>query len=219
MIRNEEKYQQAIEFRKRGFTYSEIAKICDVSKATVSNWLSKKAFSKRVKKDNTLRAARENKKRMSLVNKARRAERVARYAEAARTAEIEFAHYKHTPLFVAGVTLYMSIGDQKNASRIRITSNKPEVHALFIAFLVSYLGVSKSDIQFWLLLTGNMPLQKTMKWWSRKIGLSVARFGKTQYINKTHKPLHSGSGNTIICSTVSKHKLIRWVELLEKEVE
>lgn len=218
MIRDEEKYQQAVEFRKRGFTYSEIAKICDVSKATVSNWLSKKAFSKRVKKDNVARAARDNKKRMSLVNKARNAERTERYREAVRSAETEFKHYKSSPLFISGLTAYMSVGDLKHSSQIRVTSNKPELHALFIKFLVEYLGVQKSEIQFWLLLTGSAPLEKTMKWWSRKIGLSPVHFGKTQILSQERKPLHNGTGNTIIGSTVLKHKLTRWIELLAKEL-
>ena len=56
MIRKEEIYKQAVEFRKRGFTYSEIAKICGVSKSTVSNWLSKKKFSKEIAKDNAQKA-------------------------------------------------------------------------------------------------------------------------------------------------------------------
>ena len=38
-------YEQAVAFRKRGFTYSEIAKICNVSKGTVSNWLRHETFS------------------------------------------------------------------------------------------------------------------------------------------------------------------------------
>ena len=218
MIRDEEKYKQAVEFRKRGFTYSEIAKICDVSKGTVSNWLSKKAFSKRVKKDNTERAARDNKKRMSLVNKARNAERSERYREAVRSAETEFKHYKTDPLFIAGLTAYMSVGDQKHPSQIRLTTNKPELHALFVRFAVAYLGVEKSEIQFWLLLTGKASLEKTMKWWSRKIGISVANFGKTQFVHIDRKPLHNGTGNTIIGSTVLKCKLNRWIELLPKEL-
>ena len=45
MIRLEEKYEQVVQFRKRGFTYSEISKIVSVSKSTVSVWLAKKAFS------------------------------------------------------------------------------------------------------------------------------------------------------------------------------
>ena len=218
MIRNEEKYQQAVEFRKRGFTYSEIAKICDVSKGTISNWLSKKAFSKRVKKDNTERAARDNKKRISLVNKARKVERETRYSEAVRSAETEFKHYKRDPLFVAAVVAYISAGDMSHTSQIRLTTRKSELHRFFISFLCEYLGVDKKDVSFWVLVTGNIAPEKILKWWSHQIGLSVAQFGKTQFLHSETKPLHYGTGNTIIGSTVLKRKLIRWSELLQKEL-
>ena len=45
MVRNQEKYDQAVSLRKRGFTLEEIAKYCDISKSTASTWLKNKAFS------------------------------------------------------------------------------------------------------------------------------------------------------------------------------
>ncbi len=218
MVRNEEKYNQAVEFRKRGFTYFEIAKICGVSKSTVSNWLSKKRFSKTIAKENAERAARDNKKRMQLLNKARQAERTTRYNEAVRSAETEFKHYKNSPLFVAGLSVYMSAGDLKHRSQIRLTTNKPELHRIFIKFVTEYLGVEKKNLSFWLLLSGKTPLEKTMKQWSKQISLSPAYFGKTQFINPDVKGLQSSTGNTIIGSTVLKHKLNRWIELIQKEL-
>ncbi len=152
MVRNEEIYKQAIAFRQRGFTYVEIAKICGVSKATVSNWCSSKKFSKVVARDNAARAARENTKRLSLLNKARGAERKNRYAEAVRSAETEFAHYKKDPRFVAGLMLYISLGDLKSPLQLRLSTSRSELHLVFIRFAVAYLGVDKTTIKFWLTL-------------------------------------------------------------------
>lgn len=218
MVRNEEKYQLATDFRKRGFTYSEIAKICDVSKSTVSVWLSKKAFSKKVKKENIVRASRENVKRIALVNKARNAERKARYAEAIRSAETEYKHYKKDPLFVAGLMLYSTSHDAHNTSRIRFTSNEYHQHRIFIKFVTSYLGVERKKIGFWLLLS-EKESSTAVKFWSKKINLPISQFGKTQFVfSQKAKPLHNGTGNTIIGNTVLKHKLNRWVELAFKEL-
>ena len=220
MVRNKEKYEQAIEFRKRGFTYSEIAKIVGVSKGTVSNWLSKKAFSKKVRGENAARAARENKSRIALLNKARAAERKARYSEALRSAETEYKHYKQNPLFVAGLMLYLADGDHKDSSRIRISSTNAQQHRIFISFVQEFLGVQACDINFWLALYPDMKEGQEMRWWSRNIRLSVGHFGKTQYLaqTKASKALHHGAGNTIIGSTVLKKKLLRWVELASKEL-
>jgi len=220
MIRLEEKYEQAVQFRKRGFTYSEIAKIVDVSKSTVSNWLSKKPFSKKVRDENAQRAARDNVKRMSLLNKARAAERKARYAEASRSAETEYKHYKKDLLFIAGLMAYASNGDRKDLSRIRLSSANPFLHATFIQFARAYLGVEKPQIRFWLLLYANLNEKKCVTFWSRKTRLSLASFHTNQFLAQKSKTpgLQHGTGNTIIGSTVLKLRLIRWIELLEAEL-
>ena len=220
MIRLEEKYQQALQFRKRGFTYSEIAKIVGVSKSTVSAWLAKKAFSKKVKKENAEPAAQENVKRIGLLNKARKNERTTRYAEAVRSAETEYVHYKQNTLFIAGLMLYLADGDQKDSSRIRLSSTNAESHRIFISFAQTFLGVASGDISFWVALYPGMDEAKHMKRWSQAIRLSVSQFGKTQYLTvaKAPKTLHPGSGNTIIGNTVLKKKLMRWIELVSKEL-
>ncbi len=220
MVRNEEKYNQAVEFRKRGFTYSEIAKICGVSKSTVSNWLSKKRFSKTIAKENAERAARDNKKRMQLLNKARQAERTTRYNEAVRSAETEFKHYKNNPLFVAGLMLYIGEGDNKDRRLIRLANARTEVHRIFIKFLVEYLGIDKNAIKFWILLYPDLDEGKCVRYWCKKVGIKNDNFYKNQVIQgKSNKRvLHYGVGNTIIGSTVLKHKLNRWIELIQKEL-
>jgi transcriptional regulator with XRE-family HTH domain len=220
MIRNEEKYNQAVEFRKRGFTYAEIAKIVGISKSTASAWLSKKAFSKRVAKDNAERAARDNVKRIGLLNKSRATERKSRYAQAVRSADTEYKHYKTNSLFTAGLMLYLADGDQRDSSRIRISSTNAQLHRIFISFLQEFLGVKACDISFYVALYSGMNEAKEMKWWSRNIALSVSHFSKTQFINRkgTSAILHHGSGNTLLGNKVLKAKLLHWIELLTKEL-
>jgi transcriptional regulator with XRE-family HTH domain len=213
-------YEQAIAFRRRGFTYAEIAKICNVSKGTVSNWLRHESFSKAVAKDNQKQAVAQNKKRLALINKARVAERRHQYAEAVRSAETEYQHYRTSPLFLAGLTLYMTTGDVSDARVIRLSDSRPELHQLFIRFVVTYLGVPKSAVRFWLLLYPDQREVICMKHWCKKTGLSPAQFHKNQVIQgrSRHKTLHFGVGNTIIGSTLLKKKLIRWTELMTKEL-
>lgn len=219
MVRNEEIYKQALAFRQRGFTYVEIVKICGVSKATVSNWCSKKKFSKVVAKDNAARAARENTKRLSLLNKARSSERKTRYSEAIKSAETEFAHYKKDPRFVAGLMLYIALGDRTSPQQLRLSTSRAELHAVFIRFVTAYLGVDKASIKFWLTLYPTHDEVRAMKHWSKKTGISVAQFYKTQVIkgSSSKETLQFGVGNTIIGSTVLKRKLSCWIELALKE--
>jgi len=146
MIRNAEKHAKARDFRKRGFTYSEISKMVGVSPSTLSLWFAKQSFSKKVRVDNEKRSRRDNVKRISLVNKARGKEREERYKEAVKAADTEFKHYKHLPHFVRGVVVYSSVGDLSQHRPIRLPSQKKHLHKIFHKFLQEFLGIEKQKI-------------------------------------------------------------------------
>jgi predicted transcriptional regulator len=220
MVRNEEKYEQAVQFRKRGFTLEEIAKICDVSKSTVSKWLKNKAFSEDVTKQNKRRAGQDNAKRLKLVNKARSGERAKRYKEIESSAKTEYKHYKSSPLFVSGLTAYRALGDTTESGVIRFSSTDMHLHRVFIRFALEYVGADTSQVKHWLLLYQGQSEETCMKKWKRATTLPFSQFHKTQYTSTqaNKKTLHNGVGNTIIGSTVLKRKLLAWVKLAEKDL-
>lgn len=213
-------YDQAVQFRKRGFTYSEIAKICDVSVGTVSNWLKNEPYSKVVAVDNIKKATLENTKRLALINKARNTERKHQYVDIVRQAETEYKNYRTSPLFIAGLTLYMSTGDNQNNRLIRLSSNRTDLHSIFIRFLTTYLGLEKGAIRFWVLLYPDLDEVTCMKHWCKKTGLSAGQFYKNQVIDgrSTKRTLHFGVGNTVIGNILLKKKLNRWIKLLSTDL-
>lgn len=214
-------YEQAISFRKRGFSYAEIAKICAVSRSTVHAWLSGQEFSQAVSVANKKRAAAQNRERIRLINKARVNERASQYDAVVRLAETEFKHYVHSPLFVAGLMLYSSEGDIQHPRLIRLANSRPELHAVFMRFMTEFMGVERKQVRFWLLLYPDLDETACMKHWMKKVGLSAAQFHKNQYVEgRSRKPtLHFGVGNTIIGSVLLKKKLTRWTELVFKELK
>lgn len=220
MVRNQEKYEQVMSLRKRGFTLEEIARYCDISKSTASEWLKNKAFSEQVSKQNAKRAGAENAKRLRLISKTRGKERAARYDEAVRSAETEFRHYKKDQRFMAGLMLYFTSGDMKDKNVIRLFGSKMDTHKIFLTFVSEYLGVKKAEVHFWLLLQSGQKEELCMKKWQKALGLPYSQFYKNQVLRKktTKKTLHYGVGNTIIGNTVLKRKLTRWVELVVKEL-
>lgn len=220
MVRDNDKYEQAIGLRKRGFTLEEIAKYCDIAKSTASKWLKDKDFSRQITKQNTKRAGAENAKRLKLVNKARKGERNNRYAEAIRSADTEYRHYKTNSLFTAGIMLYMGSGDHKDDRLIRIASAKMDIHRIFIRFAQDYLGIDKKQLHFWILLYPDLSEEICMKKWHKATTIPFSQFYKNQVIQgkSKKKTLHYGVGNTIIGSTVLKVKLNRWIELALKDL-
>lgn len=220
MVRDEEKYKQALQFRERGFTLQEIARICDVSKSTVSKWLKNNAISANITKQNKRRAGQENAKRLQLMTKARGKERALRYSEIEHGAEIEFRHYKNDPHFIAGLTIYATSGDVSGNGLIRLTSSRMFPHKAFIKFALEYLGAPKTKIKLWLLLYPSHNEEICMRKWHRTTTLPYSQFHSNQILknNPKRETLHHGVGNTIIGSTVLKRKLLRWVTLMQKEL-
>lgn len=221
MIRKKAQYEQALQLRKRGFTYAEIAKITDVSKSTIFQWFSGEVWSQLIKDKNTQRAFKENSKRISLLNKARGNQHKKMYAEAERSAETEYKHFKKDALFVAGLMIYACNGDNTHTNPIRLTSHKIANHRIFIRFANEYMGVSRENVRFWLILYPEMLPEKCSRHWSKIIGIPLSQFHKYQVIQGkiTKKTLHFGVGNTIIGSTIFKHKLMKWTKLILKELQ
>lgn len=220
MVRNQENLDQALRLRERGFTLQEIAKVCDVSKSTISKWLAGSDISAEVTQRNKRRAGLANVSRLKLINKARNTEREKKYQEAIKEAEVSYKHYRKDPLFIAGLMLYIGEGDNKDRAKIRIANSRPSVHRIFIDFMIAYFGIERSKIRFWVLLYPDLSEATCMKQWSKALKLPYSQFYKNQVIQgKSNKrTLQFGVGNTIIVSTVLKHKLNRWIELAEKDL-
>lgn len=220
MVRNIEKLEQALQLRARGFTLEEIAKYVAVSKSTVSKWLKNNANSAEITKQNKRRAGQENAKRLKLMSKARTRERSLRYKEAELSAETEFKHYKKNPLFIAGLMIYASLGDITDVRVIRLTTARMVAHKTFISFGTEYLGVPKAKIKLWLMLYADHNEEICMRKWHKVTGIPYAQFHKNQFIKgkPKHKTLHHGVGNTVIGNTAAKKKLMRWIELLTKDI-
>ncbi len=206
---------QAIELRKRGFSYQEIAKYTNVSVSTVSAWLSSEKWSQKITEDNQKRASKENSKRISLLNKARGNQYKKLYAEAERSAITEYKHYKTNPLFIAGLMLYLGEGDTGDSRLIRLANIKIDIHRIFIAFLELFLGVPREKIRFWVLLYPDLDPEKCSSVWSKSLKLPLSQFHKYQVLQgkSTKRVLQYGVGNTIIGSAVMKKKLMKWIEL------
>lgn len=219
MVRDKKKLELATYYRKRGFSYSEISKICGVSKSTLTNWLGRQTFSKKVKEANKQQAIRGNLNRLRLLNKGREKQYQKMYAEAERSAVIEFKHYQHSPLFVAGLSIYLTKGDLTEGRPIRLTSSRPEVQRIFIKFATEFLGLEKKQVSFWLFLPAEVPETVCLKQWSQQLKIPTDQFGRSQRTPKKEKdspPLRFGVLNTIINHAILKRKLRKWTKLASK---
>ena len=213
MVRDYTTYQQALALRARGFTMTEIARVCAVSKSTISKWLKNNDISATVTKQNKQRAGQANAKRLQIIRKARAAERALRYQEAGRSAALEYGHFKSAPLFVAGLMLYSAHGDHTQTRSVRVTTVDQAAHRIFQQFAVTYLGVAPRAIRMQLCLYPAHDASECLAAWRTATGLPTEQFYKTQTLTSNQTaPLHFGVGNTIINGTILQQKLAGWLE-------
>lgn len=217
MVRNEKSYALAVDLRKRGFTLAEIAKVCDVSKSTVSKWLKNKGFSADATKRNAARAAAENGKRLSLMAKARGTEARRRTNDALSSAKVEFENYAEIPAFRSGLMVYLAAGNRESLHKIQLSHSDVDVHRQFHSFLERFLGLERTRIRLLLHLPKGSKVSTVQQHWQRHTKLAVNQFYKPQIATHARKkPLRFGVGNTIIASTYHQRKLVEWVELARK---
>ncbi len=212
----QEAYKEALQFRRRGFTYAEIAKICNVSKATVSNWLRHEPFSQTITADNKKRAVADNTKRLALINKARVTERKRQYTGVDATADREYKHYQHIQLFNLGLGIYLAKGDKKSPT-IRLATSDPETMKLFVTFAREFLLTDPSELKIWLLLPEEADVSANMKYWSKKLTLSPAYFHKTQTSSLIKGKNTHGIATVVINKQTIVRKLHRWLHLVQKK--
>lgn len=210
----------AIELRQRGKSYNKIAKELGVPKSTLSDWFSSFNWSQDIKKELTRKANYVARKRLRLINKARR-EKWERWREKARQqARKDFNQLQKDPLFIAGIMLYWGEGDSKiENSMVRLSNTSPEMMRVFSLFLLNICGVSKEKIRMAMILYPDLNEKKCKHFWSTATGIPKNQFIKTQFIKGKHptKRLSYGICMINVSSRELKEKIFVWIELFHKK--
>ena len=211
--------EKAIKLRRNGVSYNLITKETGITKATLSYWFGNSNWSEDILLQNKVRNVEESRQRILLMNKQRTLNLEEKYNRAKLEAKEEFEKFKNDPLFVGALMLYLGEGD-KNGRTTRISNVKSEVHKIFIKFILKFCGLKYEDIRFWILSYPDLDQNECKMWWKKELSLSDNNFYKTQVIQGKHKTkkLIYGVGTTIIGNKFLKIKILKWIELLSREL-
>lgn len=139
---------KAIQLRKLGNTYTEIAAVVPVSKATLSQWLRSipTPVSYSEKLGELKRKAREK------GWEARRAERVDRTKVIQSAAQKESASLMKDPLWLVGLTLYWAEGSKEKSwgrgTPITFTNMDPDTLLIFREWCRRFLNVEPHEFSY-----------------------------------------------------------------------
>lgn len=165
---------RAVQLRKRGQTYGEIAKKIKVSKSTLSLWLSKVE----VPREFVFRIQQKKLEAVRLGWEARRKERIDRTQRIIISARSEVKRLMREPLWIVGVTLYWAEGHKEKLWRpgtlVTFTNMDEDTIILFMDWCRKFLQVGDDDFVPTLYIhdSRRTHTNEMRKWWARKLAIN-----------------------------------------------
>jgi hypothetical protein len=210
----------ALELRKTGKSYEEIKASLGIPKSTLSDWLHKSGWSKRIKEDLNKKLIEKNRVNLKTLNGIYRTRLAMLYGEARQEAAREFEHLKLHPLFTAAIGIYLGEGDRSSKNTVRVCNVDPNILRIFIAFMKYICGMQKEKIRIHVLTYPDLDGEECKRFWMKELGLKNTNFNKCVEIKGRHKTrrLKYGVCNVTISSTYLKEKMNVWTQLLPREL-
>ncbi|MCK4520842.1 hypothetical protein KAT95_03205 [Candidatus Parcubacteria bacterium] len=168
----------AINLRKRGKSYNEIARILKVPKSTLSYWLRNIKMSPTAETKFWDRTRKKRAKSITEFNKKR--------AEAAREKSEKFQkiaskninQFNKRELLLVGTALYWAEGCKKTRWALQFSNSDPVMIKLMIKFFKKICGIPKEKIRATIQIHSNVTSEKAINYWSRISGVSKTQFTK-----------------------------------------
>lgn len=173
--------KKAIGLRKKGMSYSQVRKIVNVSKGTLSLWLCDYPLS-----EERIKELQGSETRIENFRKTMRRKREARWKQVYQKQSKRWLPLSSRELFIAGLFLYWGEGRKGFASDIAVVNTDPEVIKFFVYWFVKMLKIPKQDLRFTLHLYSDMDVGLEHRFWMRELKISRSQF-RGPYIKKTRK--------------------------------
>jgi hypothetical protein len=183
MSRNQDR-QRAIALRQAGKTYGEIRRELNLSKGTISGWLSdfpltsKQLILLRESQDKRRYLAREK----TIITK--QIKRKARLGAVYKTQQKDLLPLTKRELFLCGLFLYWGEGGKTEKGMLSISNTDPGVLKFSLFWMRKALDIPKDKIQVRLHLYSDMIIEDSVNFWSKTLNISKKQFAKP-YIKKS----------------------------------
>lgn len=211
--------QRAIELRRQGKTYSEIRRLIEISKSTLSDWLSKyplteaqlSLLEKSVKKNKNLAIER--------YRNTMRSKREKRLQNTYELQKKTLLPLSIKELAIAGLFLYWGEGQKRMNGPLGINNTDPKVVKFSLYWLTKILMIPKDRIKVYLHLYKDMSIRDEMDYWSKELQIPLVQFSKPYIKNSTRTALtHKGFGHgtcaLIVSNVLLKEKVMMSIEAI-----
>lgn len=162
-----------IKLRRKGASYNQIKTLVNVSKSTLSSWLSafplsKKQISKL--RDRNPQRIERFRNTMHLKSDKLNAQYYVKVAK-------DIGKISKREFIISGLYLYWGEGTKAAKGTVALTNTDPDTLKFFVKWL-SILNVDKRDLKVVLHLYRDMNIQKEMQFWSNYLRIPIIQFRK-----------------------------------------
>lgn len=211
--------QKAIDLRKQGKTYNEIKRELNISKSTLSGWLSEFPLTK-----DQLNLLQESKIRSRLV--AAEKNRITKQIKHNKRLDIAYQKEKKRwnaltkrEIDLAGIFLYWGEGAKLINGPISLNNTDPRVLKFTLYWLTYALEIPKDKIQVFLHLYNDMDIKKEMEYWSRELNIPLSRFAKpyikeSSRVSLTQKGFGHGTCGLRVSNILQKEKIMMAIKAI-----
>jgi hypothetical protein len=227
------KKKAALKLRKSGKSYTEISRLLNIPKSTLSSWLFNVQLSK--KAQSRIRAIVKQSIYDSLVrrNKNQTILAVERMNNIRAESKHEIKNINKETLKFIGMSLYWAEGYKRpimlngralTNHPVALTNSDPLLIKIFLRFLREVCGVNDENIKADIRIYEHMNSKKLTVFWRKTTGLPDKNFGKIYYgVSKSSlgkRPFNRLPYGTILIrvnSTNLFHKIMGWIQGLSEQ--
>lgn len=215
-------HEKALELRKQGFSYTYIQKEINVSKSTLSEWLSgigyipNKETTDKIKKAREMAVvAQKEKKRKSIEN-------------AKEVALKDISKFSKRDLFMLGIGIYIGEGS-KTANVIRFVNSDPKIIKTMIMWFKKICDLQNENFSIRIHLYPDNDENEVINFWSKETGFSRNLFLKTVVDSRTDKKrknfgkLPYGTAHVTVKSVNGKagvallRRMFSWIDIVHEK--
>lgn len=175
-----EEHLRAIGLREKGYSYNHISSILNISKSTLSDWLSKIPYTPNAE---TIQRIGKARAASGAIKSQLRRESTRLASEEARR---QLGRVTRRDLFMIGLGLYIGEGS-KTAEITRFVNSDPAVVNLMIRWFTEALGVPRLNLRMRLHLYPDCDERQSLRYWSKITNIPMSQFQRTSFDRRTNK--------------------------------
>lgn len=172
--------EKAINYRKRGYSYSMISKKLSLPKGTLSNWLREIPYKPNKEVEKRIKIGQMKSARFKHNQKIADIERMKKLAKK------ELGKLTKRDLWLLGIGLYLGEGAKLYES-VRIINSDPKIIKTAMRWFQQICNLKNENFSPAVHIYPDNNIKKTIKYWSEITGIPTKQFQKTQIDRRTNK--------------------------------